>query len=62
MPYYAFDTTEELEQNRREIPNFQYGQVYRDGLRNSLSLTEHEVDELLDAHTPHVIRIKDACR
>ncbi|MFI5136872.1 MAG: glutamate--tRNA ligase [Sphingobacteriales bacterium] len=56
--YYAFDTPEELDQNRKEIPNFQYGQVYRDGLRNSLSLTEHEVDELLDAHTPHVIRIK----
>jgi len=23
--YYAFDTPEELEQNRKEIPNFQYG-------------------------------------
>ncbi|MDB5015408.1 MAG: glutamate--tRNA ligase [Mucilaginibacter sp.] len=56
--YYAFDTPEELEQNRKEIPNFQYGQVYRMGLRNSLSLTEHEVDQLLDAKTPHVIRIK----
>jgi glutamyl-tRNA synthetase len=56
--YYAFDTPEELEQNRREIPNFQYGLAYRDGLRNSLSLTQHEVDELLDKHTPHVIRIK----
>ncbi|HZY38771.1 MAG TPA: glutamate--tRNA ligase [Mucilaginibacter sp.] len=56
--YYAFDTPEELEQNRREIPNFQYGHAYRGTLRNSLSLTEHEVDELLDAQTPHVIRIK----
>jgi len=56
--YYAFDTPEELDKNRKEIPNFQYGQVYRDGLRNSLSLTEHEVDALLDAYTPHVIRIK----
>jgi glutamyl-tRNA synthetase len=56
--YYAFDTPEELERNRKEIPNFQYGQVYRDSLRNSLSLTEHEVDELLNAQTPHVIRIK----
>ncbi|MDB4905195.1 MAG: glutamate--tRNA ligase [Mucilaginibacter sp.] len=56
--YYAFDTPDELEQNRKEIPNFQYGQIYRDGLRNSLSLKEHEVDELLDAQTPHVIRIK----
>jgi glutamyl-tRNA synthetase len=56
--YYAFDTPEELEQNRKEIPNFQYGQVYRDGLRNSLSLPQHEVDQLLEAQTPHVIRIK----
>lgn len=56
--YYAFDTTEELEQNRKAIPNFQYGQAYRDSLRNSISLKQHEVDALLAAHTPHVIRIK----
>jgi glutamyl-tRNA synthetase len=56
--YYAFDTPGELEKNRREIPNFQYGQVYRDGLRNSLSLPQHQVDELLAAGEPHVIRIK----
>jgi glutamyl-tRNA synthetase len=56
--YYAFDTPEELDKNRKEIPNFQYGLAHRDGLRNSLSLKQHEVDELLAAHTPHVIRIK----
>lgn len=56
--YYAFDTTEELEKNRKEIPNFQYGHFYRDSLRNSLSLSQHEVDQLLDAGEPHVIRIK----
>ena len=56
--YYAFDTAEELDRNRKEIPNFQYGQAYRDTLRNSISLPEHEVDKLLDAGTPHVIRIK----
>ncbi|WP_158992327.1 glutamate--tRNA ligase [Mucilaginibacter sp. L196] len=56
--YYAFDTPEELDAKRKEIPNFQYGQAHRDELRNSLSLSEHEVDALLDAHTPHVIRIK----
>lgn len=56
--YYAFDTPEELERNRKEIPNFQYGHAYRGTLRNSLSLPEHEVDELLNAGTPHVIRIK----
>ncbi len=56
--YYAFDTTEELERNRREIPNFQYGHAYRDSLRNSLSLTQHQVDQLLADGEPHVIRIK----
>ena len=56
--YYAFDTTEELEKNRKEIPNFQYGHFYRDSLRNSLSLSQHEVDQLLDAGEPHVIRMK----
>jgi len=56
--YYAFDTAEELDKNRKEIPNFQYGQAYRHTLRNSLSLSQHEVDELLAAGTPHVIRIK----
>ena len=56
--YYAFDTPEELDKNRKEIPNFQYGQAYRQGLRNSISLSENEVDQLLDANTPHVIRIK----
>ena len=56
--YYAFDTPEELDRNRKEIPNFQYGYAYRDTLRNSLALTQHEIDELLAAGTPHVIRIK----
>ena len=56
--YYAFDTSEELEQNRREIPNFQYGHAYRSTLRNSLTLSQSEVDQLLKYHVPHVIRIK----
>ncbi|MVN90935.1 glutamate--tRNA ligase [Mucilaginibacter aquatilis] len=56
--YYAFDTPEELEQKRSTIPNFQYGMAYRNEMRNSLSLSQHEVDALLDAGTPHVIRIK----
>lgn len=56
--YYAFDSPEELERNRREIPNFQYGHAYRDTLRNSLSMPLHEVQQLIDAGEPHVIRIK----
>lgn len=56
--YYAFDTPDELEQKRKDIPNFQYGHTYRNEMRNSLSLTEHDVDALLDQAVPHVIRIK----
>jgi glutamyl-tRNA synthetase len=56
--YYAFDTPEELEQKRAAVPNFQYGMAYREDMRNSISLSQQEVDQLLDAGTPHVIRIK----
>ena len=56
--YYAFDTPEELDAKRKEIPNFQYGQATRMEMRNSLTLTISEVEDLLAAKTPHVIRIK----
>ncbi|WP_231425595.1 MULTISPECIES: glutamate--tRNA ligase [Pedobacter] len=56
--YYAFDTPEELDAKRKEIPNFQYGQATRMGMRNSLTLTLSEVEELLAAKTPHVVRLK----
>jgi len=56
--YYAFDTPEELDAKRKEIPNFLYGQASRMDMRNSLTLTLDEVDELLAANTPHVVRIK----
>ena len=56
--YYAFDTPEELEIKRREIPNFTYGQAIRDEMRNSISLSEDEVAGLLASNTPHVVRIK----
>jgi glutamyl-tRNA synthetase len=56
--YYAFDTPEELDAKRKEVPNFQYGHFHRSELRNSLSLTTGEVEHLLDNGVPHVIRIK----
>src|SRR5215831_12275671 len=56
--YYAFDTPEELEAKRKEIPNFQYNQSSRLETKNSLSLTDDETQKLLDANVPHVIRIK----
>lgn len=61
--YYAFDTKEELEQMREanktaENPSPQYDHRIRKKMRNSLNLTDSEVIELLEANTPHVIRIK----
>lgn len=56
--YYAFDTPEDLDAKRKEIPNFQYGQATRMQMRNSLTLSINEVDALLKANTPYVIRIK----
>lgn len=56
--YYAFDTPEELAAKRAEEPNFLYGQKTRMQMRNSLTLTQSEVSELLAQNAPHVIRIK----
>jgi glutamyl-tRNA synthetase len=56
--YYAFDTPEELDVKRKAAPNFLYGQATRMEMRNSLTLTAEEVQQLLDENTPHVIRIK----
>lgn len=56
--YYAFDTTEELNAKRSEQPNFLYGQKTRMQMRNSLTLTANEVDDLLTQQTPYVVRIK----
>ncbi|WP_449435789.1 glutamate--tRNA ligase [Pedobacter steynii] len=56
--YYAFDTPEELDAKRKEVPNFTYGLATRNGMRNSLTLSENEVAELLANNTPHVVRIK----
>ena len=56
--YYAFDTADELDTKRKEFPNFQYGQATRLELKNSLALPEEQVNLMLDAQVPHVIRIK----
>lgn len=56
--YYAFDTAEELTEKRAQEPNFLYGQKSRMQMRNSLTLTQSEVSELLAQNAPHVIRIK----
>lgn len=56
--YYAFDSTEELDKQRRDNPNFRYGLENRASLRNSLTLTKEQVNRMLDDEVPHVIRIK----
>lgn len=61
--YYAFDTPEELEKMRNDFkteynPSPQYDHTLRMKMRNSLSLTDAETKQLLDAGTRHVIRIK----
>ncbi len=56
--YYAFDTPEELESKRKEIPNFQYNQLSRGQMKNSLTLSNEEVNQLISTGTRHVIRIK----
>lgn len=61
--YYAFDTSEELEKMRADLkteqnPSPQYDHTTRMKMRNSLSLTEVEVRNLLDSGVPYVVRIK----
>ncbi len=60
--YIAFDTAEELDAIRAEYEAngevFAYNNVTRNRLRNSLTLSETEVQKLLDEKTPYVVRFK----
>jgi glutamyl-tRNA synthetase len=61
--YYAFDTPEELEKMRNDFkspenPSPQYDHHVRMKMKNSVTLTEKEVADLIAAGTRHVIRIK----
>ncbi|UOQ73401.1 glutamate--tRNA ligase [Hymenobacter cellulosilyticus] len=61
--YYAFDTPEELDAMRArltaaKVPNPQYNSITRTQMRNSLTLPEDEVKQLLDSGSPYVIRLK----
>ncbi len=60
--YYAFDTEEELEAKRNEIEasggTFSYNVKTRSSLRNSLTLSDAEVRDLLDSGAEFTIRLK----
>ena len=56
--YLAFDTPEELEARRSEVPNFQYDASTRGMMRNSLSLPAEEVERLLSEGRQYVVRFR----
>jgi len=61
--YLAFDTPEELEELRVKlkaegVANLNYNSSSRMTMRNSLTLSKSEVEDLLSAGTPFVVRLK----
>ena len=56
--YIAFDTPEELEAKRAEIPNFQYDARTRLQMRNSLTMPTEEVKALMEKGEKYVVRFK----
>lgn len=60
--YLAFDTPEELDAIRKEYEArgevFAYNHITRNQLKNSISLSKEEVEELLSKQTPYVVRFK----
>ncbi len=63
MAYYAFDTTEELDQMRERLqksgnPSPKYDSITRQSMKNSLTLPQDEVQKLLDEGAEYVVRLK----
>ncbi len=61
--YYAFDTPDELQAMRDRAQQegndaAKYDAVTRMQMKNALTLSEDEVQSLLDAGAPHVVRLK----
>ena len=60
--YYAFDSQEEIEKARKQAEEkkltFSYDQQTRLQMRNSLSLSKSEVEDMVIGGVPHVIRLK----
>jgi glutamyl-tRNA synthetase len=60
--YYAFDSKEELDEQRAKYEamktSFSYNAITRQNLKNSLTLSEDEVKRRIDAGEHYVVRIK----
>ena len=62
LAYYAFDSKEELDEQRAKYEamktSFSYNAITRQNLKNSLTLSEDEVKKRIDAGEHYVVRIK----
>lgn len=62
LAYYAFDSSEELEQIRKKYETekkvFQYDIYTRTSLKNSLTLSKSECNEWINNGKPYVVRFK----
>ena len=63
VAYYAFDTTEELDQMRERLqksgnPSPKYDAVTRQSMKNSLTLPKEETERRLAAGEEYVVRLK----
>jgi glutamyl-tRNA synthetase len=63
LAYYAFDTEQELEEMREKlkasgVTTPQYNSITRTQMRNSLTLSADETEQLIKGGTPYVIRLK----
>lgn len=56
--YIAFDTPEQLEAKRAEVPNFQYDATTRLQMTNSLTLSKEEVERRIADGEQYVVRFK----
>ena len=61
--YYAFDTSEELTEMRdrlklAKVASPQYNTITRETMRNSLTMSNDDVEKLIAEGTPYVIRFK----
>ncbi len=61
--YYAFDTTEDIEQMRERLkksgnPSPKYDSITRQSMKNSLTLPQDEVKRRLEAGDEYVVRLK----
>ena len=56
--YIAFDTPEELTAKREAVNNFQYDASTRGEMRNSLTLSQEEVQSLIDLSLIHIYKCR----